>query len=222
MAALVRPLICLVTDRRQLPDPPEDHLVRLVARAAEAGVNLIHIRERDLDDRSLFALTTRIVAAVAGCGTAVVLNDRADIAMAAGASGVHLRSDSAPTARVRALTSAGFLVGRSIHSPAEADAESATAVDYLLMGTIYPSPSKPSGTAIAGLPGLQAVCRRASVPIIAIGGISADNIAEVARTGAAGIAAITLFASLFKDRTDRELGAALGRVVAGVRRAWMV
>ena len=218
MVALRPPIICLVTDRRQLPDPTEDNLVRLTTQAAAAGVTMIQIRERDLDDRALFSLTTRIVAAVRDVDTAVLVNDRADIAVAARASGVHLRSDSVPTDRVRAIAPGGFLIGRSIHSVAEAPAEG---VDYLVMGTVFPTSSKPAGTAIAGTEAVRAVCRRSTAPVLAIGGISADNTAKIAQSGAAGIAAITLFTSLFKDRTDHELRAVLEQVVAKVRAAWI-
>jgi thiamine-phosphate pyrophosphorylase len=217
-----RPIICLVTDRSRLPYPREHNLILLAAAAASAGVDLIQVRERDLDDRRLFSLTTRIVAAAAGTDAAVVVNDRADVAIAAGASGVHLRSDSVPTVRVRTIAPAGFLVGRSIHSAAEAAAESAAGVDYLLMGTVHPTPSKPSGTAIAGVEGLRAACRASAVPVIAIGGISAENAGEIGRSGAAGIAAITLFASVFKDGTGQEGVRPLEEIVARVRAAWSV
>jgi thiamine-phosphate pyrophosphorylase len=211
------PIICLVTDRRQLPDPAEEHLVRLVAQAIAAGVNLVHVRERDLDDRRLYSLTRRIVAAAAGTTAIVVVNDRTDIALAAGASGVHLRSDSVPADRVRSIVPDGFLVGRSVHSAHEAAAAAATGVDYLVMGTIYPTPSKPQGAPLAGLRGLEATCRSVQRPVVAIGGITSANVREVAAAGAAGIAAIGLFVEATRDRTEGEIAISLARVVAALR-----
>ena len=84
---LPRPIICLVTDRQRTGT--EDDQVRLAGVAAEAGVTLVHVRERDLDDRQLYDLTTRIVDAVRTTPAKVVVNDRVDVALGAGAHGVH-------------------------------------------------------------------------------------------------------------------------------------
>ena len=96
-------MICLVTDRRRLSIAADDidRLVDLVAAAARAGIDLIQIRERDLDARQLAALVRRCVDAVEGTGTKVLVNDRADVAIAAGAHGVHLRGDSIAAPAVR-------------------------------------------------------------------------------------------------------------------------
>lgn len=191
MAALQLPVICLVTDRRRLPEPHADSLVRLVGDAASAGVRLIHLRERDLDDRQLLALARGVVAAAAG-RAAVVVNERTDIALAAGASGVHLRADSMAAARIRSIVPAGFLIGRSIHSAAEAEAAGAGA-DYLTMGTIYPTRSKSATAPVAGPGGLALACRAAKVPVLAIGGVTPEKVSELARAGASGVAAIGMF-----------------------------
>ncbi|MGH9372071.1 MAG: thiamine phosphate synthase [Vicinamibacterales bacterium] len=219
MAVLPRPLICLVTDRRRLGNASEDSLVRLVARASLAGVNLVHVRERDLDDRHLLALVRRIVSAV-DVSTAVVVNDRADVALAAGAAGVHLRSDSAPADRVRPLVPSGFLIGRSVHGAAEARAAANSGVDYLVMGTTYPTSSKEEGVPLAGIRGLGEACQAVRIPVLAIGGVTADNVTGIAAAGAAGVAAIGLFSDVMADDSSGRVEAALRRAIERIRRSF--
>ena len=190
----------LVTDRRRFGLSVE----ALVERAARAGTDLIQVRERDLPDRELVELVRAMVRATAERGTRVLVNDRADIAIAAGAAGVHLRSDSAAGARVRAAFAAGaaspprvaeeFLIGRSVHSLADVDAALADGgCDYLLFGTVFPSAGKPADHPVAGLDALAAACRRSSIPVFAIGGIDAARLADIANAGAAGFAGVGMF-----------------------------
>ena len=185
-----------VTDRRRF-GLTVDGLVERVTLAARQGVDVIQVRERDLPDRDLAALVRRIVDAAAGTAARVVVNDRADVAIAAGAGGVHLRADSAAASRIRTIVPPSFLIGRSVHTIAEADAASADGgCDYLLFGTVYPSMGKPDGHPIAGLPGLEAICRRSPLPVIAIGGVDRSRVAAIRDAGAAGFAAVGLFMGL--------------------------
>ncbi len=187
-----RPTLCLVSDRRAIGERP---LVAFIGEAARAGVDLIQIRERDLDDRALVTLARAAVAAARGTPARVIVNDRADVALAAGAAGVHLRGDSMPAGRVRAMTGPGFLVGRSVHDEGEAAAVDAEgACDYLIFGTVFPSSSKPPGHQAIGLAALARVCAGVTAPVLAIGGISIERAADAARAGAAGVAGIQLFA----------------------------
>ena len=228
-------MICLVSDRRRLSTGADDvdRLVDLVAAAARAGVDLIQIRERDLDARRLAALVRRCVASAAGTSTKVLVNDRADVAMAAGAHGVHLRGDSCPAAAVRSLLGGGALIGRSVHSAPEAAAVSqAGGVDYLIFGALYQTSSKDAGHPVATLDELSAACRAAAalkagttpvrsahfvgVPVLAIGGITTERAGDVARAGAAGIAGIGLFVPPAGTSADRHLQS----TVAALRRAF--
>jgi thiamine-phosphate diphosphorylase len=190
----VTPVICLVTDRQRTGGP--DGVVEQVAWAARAGVHLVQVRERDLEGRALTTLVQRCVEAARGSRTRVVVNDRLDVALAAGADGVHLRGDSMPASRVRAITPPGFLVGRSVHACDEAvSVEAAGGLDYLLFGTVFRTASKPDRVA-AGTDVLATVASAARVPVLAIGGVTPDNLHEVAAAGAAGFAAIGLFAAV--------------------------
>jgi thiamine-phosphate pyrophosphorylase len=202
--------MCLVSDRRR--SGGDDGVVARVTWAARAGVHLVQVRERDLEGRALTALVARCVDAVRGTRSRVVVNDRLDIALAAGAHGVHLRADSMPAARVRAIAPAGFLVGRSVHALDEAAmAEAAGGVDYLLFGTVFATASKP-GRAPAGPAALAALASAVRVPVLAVGGIAPDNLPEVAAAGASGFAAIGMF--------DVATEAAMSDAVARASAAW--
>jgi thiamine-phosphate pyrophosphorylase len=179
-------IICLVTDRRR-SDP-----VLQAKQAADAGVDLIQVRERDLEASALAAIVTAVLHAVRRTQTRVVVNDRLDIALACGADGVHLRSDSIPAQAARTLAPAGFLVGRSVHGAGEA-VRAAAHVDYLIAGTVFVTASKPDGARLIGANGLREIVAAVSVPVLAIGGVTADRVETIAESGAAGLAAIGLF-----------------------------
>jgi thiamine-phosphate diphosphorylase len=126
-------------------------------------------------------------------GRGVLVNDRVDVALAAGAHGVHLRSDSPSASRVRTIVPGGFLIGRSIHG--KADAERATSdggVDYLMLGTCFPSASKP-GRDASGVAALAETVTATPVPVLAVGGVTLERLEQVRNAGAAGFAAIGLF-----------------------------
>jgi thiamine-phosphate pyrophosphorylase len=189
--------LCLVTDRRRLAgrDAPFDRArARLIAQAreaAEAGVDLVQVRERDLPAADLAALVRDVVAAARGSRTRVLVNDRLDVAIACGAHGVQLRGDSIAPADARRLAPPGFTIGRSVHSVGEATA--AAGADFLIAGTVFPSASKEESTVLLGLDGLAAIARAVPIPVLAIGGVTASHMDRLARTGAAGCAAIGLF-----------------------------
>ena len=165
-----------------------------IGAAARAGADLIQIRERQVSGRALFDLTRRALDAVRGTGARLLVNERTDIAIAAGAAGVHLRADSIHASRVRAIAPEGFLIGRSVHAVREArEAETDGGCDFVLFGTVFPSASKPDGHRSAGLDQLRDVCAAVRLPVLAIGGVTVDRVAHVAAAGAAGIAAIGLF-----------------------------
>ncbi len=190
-------ILCLVTDRRRA-SPGSDFrtaaaaLVEQARWAADAGIDWLQIRERDLEAAPLCALAAEIVEVTRGSATRVVVNDRVDIAIAANAAGVHLRGDSVPCTAVRAIAPAPFAIGRSVHGPEEARTAGSGA-DYLIAGTTFGTRSKPDRTELLGVDGLRAIVTTVPQPVLAIGGITLDRIADVARCGAAGIAAIGLF-----------------------------
>lgn len=189
------PIVCVITRARGAEASAERAALRdRLVTAARAGATMIQVRERLLDDRALVAFVRDLVGATAGTDCQVIVNNRPDIALAAGAAGVHLKSGSLAAGDVRRIAPRPFVVGRSVHSEDEAAAaEAAGGCDYLVFGTIYPSSSKPDDHPVAGTDGLRRVCARVSLPVVAIGGITVARAGAVREAGAAGVAAISLF-----------------------------
>ena len=192
-------------------------LLRQVTFAASAGIDVVQIRERDLNARALTAVVKDAVAIVSKTTTRVVVNDRVDIAVAAGAAGVHLRADSMSPLSVRLVAPAGFLIGRSVHSMG--DAEDCSGVDYLIAGTVWPTISKAdSNHPTIGAEGLAGIVRASRVPVLAIGGVTLARIAQAADAGAAGIAAIGLFMDAAAQPPNPCRAIPLEELAAGARR----
>jgi thiamine-phosphate diphosphorylase len=196
----------MVTDRCRYGERDReaslDRLIEDVRAAVRGGVDLIQIRERGLPDRALLGLVRRAIAC-AGSQTRILVNGRADVALAASARGVHLPADAPAASRVRQMMPRGAIIGKSVHSVEEAiAAESDGGSDYLTFGTIYQSASKPPGHVAAGLDALECVCRAVKIPVVAIGGITPERAAAVVATGASGIAAIGMFITAREDGGD--------------------
>jgi thiamine-phosphate pyrophosphorylase len=216
LTALPRPLLAMVTDRHRYAasaatdDERECRmLVAAASSAARAGVDVVQVRERGLDDRALRALAINVREAIDATGTRTLVNDRIDVALAARASGVHLPGRAVSSAAVRAIVPDGFLVGRSVHSAGEAiEAARHGGCDYLVFGSVFASASKPAGHAVAGLDALARVCRSVPLPVLAIGGITTARVPDIVRAGAAGLAAIGLFAT----GGDAELRDTIGQI----------
>lgn len=196
-----------MTDRHAFAPSPENPVATLLERiagAARAGVEWIQIREKDLGGRELRALVHHAVrgavqnAAAAAPRCRIVVNDRLDAALAAGAAGVHLRENSLPVKDVVQWCRSGnapadFLVGRSCHSLESVLDAQAAGASYVFFGPVFATPSKAEYGTPQGIAKLAEICDRARVPVLAIGGITLENSEECHRAGAAGIAAIRLF-----------------------------
>jgi thiamine-phosphate pyrophosphorylase len=186
-------LRCHITDRKILP--PGTALLDVIARNLEAGVEWIQIREKDLSARELFMLVQRALALPNLNGSKILVNTRVDVALAAGAAGAHLPSGS-PTARLwRTVTPPGFLIGVSCHTIDEVRTAEHEGADYVLFGPVFPPRSKASALAPRELSGLAQAARAVQIPVLALGGITAENARDCVNAGAAGIAAISLYQS---------------------------
>ena len=168
-----------VTDRRQ------GDLAAFAARAVHEGVDMIQVREKDLSAKELFQLTRKIQELAAGTKTTVLVNDRLDVALAANA-GVHLPANGLPADRVRPFVK---LLGISTHTIEEAIAAEKSHADFIVFGPIFDTPGKSA----MGLDPLRKVVAAVGIPVIAIGGITAETTEQILATGAAGIAGIRLF-----------------------------
>ena len=193
----VFPRFYYITDRRSLSNPNEASLLRRVRKVINWGVDFIQIREKDLPDRRLFDLTRRIVKMARETPQAlrcrVIVNGRADIAVAAGADGVHLASSGIGISVIRAWIPKNFIVGVSVHTMREIRAARAGDADYILFGHVFPTTSKEGMGAALGVDFLRRACLEASMPILALGGITAERIPAVVQAGAIGVAGISLF-----------------------------
>jgi thiamine-phosphate pyrophosphorylase len=173
-------------------------LARSIQNAIACGVDAVQIREKDLSDSDLLSTARQAVAAASRTSTRIVVNDRLDVALAAGAAGVHLGGASRPVGEVYKWrgaggTTANFLIGASCHSLDAALAAAHAGADYLFFGPVFSTPSKASFGPPQGLEHLAEICRRVPVPVVAIGGVDWHTAPQCLRAGAAGIAAIRLF-----------------------------
>lgn len=195
-------LRCYITDRHSLA--PGDTLLDAIARNLErrrpapgggssGGVDWIQIREKDLPARALFDLTQRALALANPAGVRIMVNTRADVAIAAGAAGLHLPGRSPEPKRWRSIAPRGFLIGVSCHNVDSVRAAAAEGADYVLFGPVFAPLSKTSELLPRGLRGLEQAAHAADIPVLALGGITAENARSCMDAGAHGIAAISLF-----------------------------
>ncbi len=168
-------------------------LLNLVAAAVQAKVSLFQLREKNLSTRVLYELATEAARIVRGSQTRLLVNDRADVARASGADGVHLATSSLEATTVRGTFGAEFLIGVSTHSVAEArDARDARA-DFAVFGPVFETASKRMYGEPLGVPKLaQAADELGGFPLLALGGVTLENVAACAHAGVAGVAAIRL------------------------------
>jgi len=178
-------------------------LAAQIAGAIAGGIDVVQLREPDLPAREAIHLVRRCQALARGTATRIVVNDRIDIAVAAGSHGIHLRETSIATADARSIVGQSMLVGRSVHTPE--GARQAGDADYLIAGAVFSTDSKPGATRLLGLAGLAAiVAARGDRPVWAVGGITRDNISAVQASGAAGVAAIGAFIPRDRGMAVRE------------------
>ncbi|HEX7212778.1 MAG TPA: thiamine phosphate synthase [Methylomirabilota bacterium] len=176
----------LITDRRTASRPPAD----IVDECLGAGLRAVQLREKDLAVRELLALAKELRESTRRHGARLVVNDRADVALAAGADGVQRTHTSLPVPALRAISPPGFLIGASTHSLAEARQAEADGADFVVFGPVYDTPSKRAFGAPQGLGALEAVASGVARPVIAVGGITPARAREVLAAGAAGVAVI--------------------------------
>ena len=210
--ALTNPITCLVTSggtTRDTTPASEEYrsILALVAAAVAARVSLVQLREKELGARTLYELAARAATLARGSETLILVNDRADIARAAGCDGVHLAAQSLEASVVRRAFGEQFVIGVSAHSLAEARAARDGGADFAVLGPVFDTPSKRGYGPPLGLAALRDAARElAPFPLLAIGGVASENVADVLQAGAAGVAAIRLFGDAAQlKRTVREV-----------------
>lgn len=150
---------------------------------------MVQLREKDLSARDLHELGARVKEAIAGRAH-LIINDRIDVALALNADGVQLPEDGAPVAEARRTLGPNMLIGRSVHSIGGAIEAESSGADFLIAGTIFPSASHPDGPA-QGTEFLRALCREVSIPVLAIGGVTSENVVDAMDAGCFGAAVVS-------------------------------
>jgi thiamine-phosphate pyrophosphorylase len=160
-----------------------------LAAALRGGVDIVQLRIKDGDDDRIVGVAHRYARLCEASGALLILNDRPDLVTAAGADGVHVGQDDMAVGRARELVGADRLVGLSTHSPEQIDAVVGTGIDYIGVGPVYATPTKPGRPAV-GVDLVGYAVGHATVPFFAIGGIDAANLGEVAAAGARRVAVV--------------------------------
>jgi thiamine-phosphate pyrophosphorylase len=213
--ALARPITYLITGGESSSATRSEseefrRLLALVRAAVEARVTLVQLREKELTGRALFELASAAARIARGSGTRVLVNDRADVARAAGCDGVHLTASSLEASAVRRAFGEAFLIGVSAHTLEEARAGAAGGADFAVFGPVFDTPSKRAYGPPVGLEALAKAAHELSpFPLLALGGVGEGEVERVLRAGAAGVAGIRLFAN----------GQNLARIVHHIGRA---
>lgn len=179
--------IYLVTDDGCLQGRP---LLDCVREALEGGVTLVQYRAKTASSAEMYNEALQLKALCDSFKVPLIINDRLDIAMAVGAAGVHLGQDDLPCAVARKILGEDYLIGVSAHNPAEAKAALQSGADYLGCGAVFGTATKADVKKL-GTDGLASICREKGLPVVGIGGVTADNYREVRAAGADGAAIVS-------------------------------
>jgi len=207
------PTLYLVTD----PELASGHsLVEIVGAAVEGGVTLVQLRDKQADGRALLEQARALKALLDPKGIPLIVNDRVDVAVAAGAAGCHVGQSDLPPEEARALLGPEAILGLSIDQVEQARAADPEHVDYVAHGPFAATGTKPDAGAPVGASGIAAARELSALPLVAIGGVHAGNAAEAIRAGADGIAVVSAIVSAPDPKAAaRELRA----VIDAARRA---
>jgi thiamine-phosphate pyrophosphorylase len=178
----------LVTDRRLAGERPIEDVALAAVRG---GVTAVQLREKAAATREYVTMARRLKALLAPFGVPLIINDRVDVALAAGADGVHVGQSDMAYADVRRLVGPHFLVGLSVETMQQAQAAEDLDADYLGVSPIFSTPTKPDTAEAWGIEGLTALRARSRHVLVAIGGINSSNAREVIQAGADGIAVVS-------------------------------
>ena len=180
--------LCLVTDRGLAQGRP---LVEVVMRAVTGGATMVQLREKTATTRAFLEEARALQSLLAPHGVPLIVNDRADVALAIDADGVHVGQTDLPVEAVRAIIGPGKLIGLSITNAELIARPDAAAADYLGIGPLHPQKTKADASAPLGLGGFAKLRRMTSKPVLAIGGVKPDDVPMLVEEGATGVAVVS-------------------------------
>lgn len=202
----------LVTDRGLAGDRP---LEEVVLAAVEGGAGVVQLREKELATRAFVESARRLKALLEPRGIPLIVNDRVDVALAAGADGVHLGQEDMAYPDARALLGPDAIIGLSVETPEDVREAEGFDVDYLGVSPIFPTPTKTDTKGAWGLDGLAEVRRMSRHRLVAIGGLNATNAADAIRAGADAVAVVSaICAAADPRRAAKELAAVVDAALA--------
>ncbi len=203
------PVLCFVVGKSTVK---EGEVEKTVAGAVAGGVTMVQLRDREVPAGELVALARRLKAVTRGKAL-LIINDRVDVALAVEADGVQLPEEGLPTRAARSLIGKYAVLGRSVHDVESAHQASRDGAEFVIAGTIYKSPSKPGVKPVG--PGLiSEITKDNSLPVLAIGGVTADKVEELMKAGAAGVAVISAIAAADDAKAAAEA------LTQALREAW--
>jgi thiamine-phosphate diphosphorylase len=203
------PVLCFVVSTESAKD---GDIEKVVGEAVAGGVSMVQLREKTMPAADLLALARRLKAATRGRAL-LIINDRVDVALAVEADGVQLPENGLPTRIVSRLVGKYAVLGRSVHDAESAQAASREGADFVIAGTIYKSPSKPDAKP-AGHALISEMTKDSSLPVLAIGGVTAEKVPELVKAGAAGVAVVSAITSAEDPKAAAEA------LTEALREAW--
>jgi len=209
MGRLRLPTLCFISDRHQCPN---GELEPVVQAAIDGGANVVQLREKDLPAGELFLLGMTVRRLTRGKALLLV-DDRCDVAQACGADGVHLPESGLPTSMARWILGRHALVGRSVHDVDAAQQAERDGADLVQFGPVFATSSKPDAKPV-GIKALREVASSISIPVLAVGGITPENAAQVIEAGASGVAVISAICAAEDPKGATEA------LVAAMNEAW--
>ncbi len=199
----------LVTDSSLCP---REQLPQVVEQALQGGVTMVQVREKDCSSRVFYETALRVQEVTRRYGVPLIINDRLDVALAVDADGLHIGQSDLPARVARRILGEGKLLGVSAGTLEEARQAVADGADYLGVGAVFPTGTKEDADAV-GVDGLRRICADVNVPVVAIGGLKADNLSQLAGTGADGVAVVS---AIVGQRDPRAAAQNLHRALEGV------
>ncbi|KOR83928.1 thiamine phosphate synthase [Peribacillus frigoritolerans] len=180
-----------------------EELTRIIAESVSGGVSIVQLREKNNSSLSFYKKASALKQLLNGLSIPLVINDRVDIALAVGADGIHIGQDDLPLPVVKKMVPEDMIVGVSVSTLEEALEAERNGADYIGVGSVFPTKTKQDATLMA-LEDLGEICRGVSIPAVAIGGITADNMSALSNSGLSGTAVVSAIMNADNPKTASE------------------